>query len=220
MWTRMATSAHIQHFNRFGVYGLHTHSCKMENRHQNVIKLSYYRNWFVSTLRAQRWSLTSLMCMQQQQQHHLTHTMYTKHDFSNNLQLHLNNLVGNFSCGSKSLKYFMKFECRDDFQLQRNRRRKKVSDFLLRTPKMERVWRVYANTVENRAKRVWEICSIASGCCTFCLFVCLFVPIFLVHRSYWNDGCEKVYDTPPILEVNQFKSFLNYSLTTILPYQN
>lgn len=42
----------------------------------SVIKLSHYRNWLVSTVCAQRWPLTSLMCKQQRRRQHSTRALY------------------------------------------------------------------------------------------------------------------------------------------------
>lgn len=77
MLTGMEKLAQILHFNRCGVCGPHFHFVQDEEEPpSSVIKLSHYRNWFVSTVRAQRWPLTSLMCKQQRRRQHSTRTLY------------------------------------------------------------------------------------------------------------------------------------------------
>lgn len=96
------------------------------------------------SVRSQRWSSTNLMC---KQQHSMCTWCLPKHDFSNNLQVHLNNLVGNFSCGSKSLKYYLKFWMS---QLSTATKKKKK--------KKRKYWIFYCISVcsWNQSREIWH----------------------------------------------------------------
>lgn len=173
-----------------------------------------------------------LTCNVQATEHSTCTSLLAKHDFSNNLQLHLNNLVGNFSRGSKSLKYYAKFECRrsptysDEKAMKLRTKPRQTSDLLSYLK-----WKPKSEKAKNKSRRNWRkhkylnvaISNLIQKFFRFRLHfvgfpLALALSLSLSHTLFFwfflhrYDVCEKVHDTPPIFEVNKFKYSLNYFL--------